>query len=123
MQIIDWHTALTTATTDAKAGIAPVRLTGDTAFATHLARLEAGQTVTAHYHRHGAEHYHILSGQGRIAIRALDQFQFKELPVRAGHSFLIPANTWHSLTNCANEPLLLMFSCPASHLDSDRYTG
>lgn len=121
MEIIDWHAALTAGVVDDKVGIRMTKLTQNGSFVTYLTMLEAGCAITAHYHQHGDEHYHLLGGQGCISIRGIDHAQGEEIIVPACHSFQIPQNTWHSLKNTGHTPLILMFSCPPSHLDSDRH--
>jgi len=121
MHFIDWKSALQCCAYDASVGIKIARLAGDRQFASYLTVIDAGHAVKAHYHTQGDEHYHILEGEGEVMLKDVHTLQEKILFVRQQQSFVVTANTWHQLKNTGSEPLVLMFSCPESHLGTDRY--
>ncbi len=120
MQLIEWKVALAQAAYDAAAGISIARLTGDDGFATYLAEIAPGKSVSPHYHKAGDEHYHIVGGAGEIRLASVDGGPKRAMRVAAGVSFVVPANTIHELINTGDTILVWMFSCAASHLTDDR---
>lgn len=121
MEMVDWAQGLAEGEQDEKVGIKMLKLTGDEAFSSYLTVIDSGKAVTPHYHRHGTEHYHIISGRGVLSIQDVATGNCEEVAVRKQCSFQILENTVHSLQNTGDAPLVLMFSCPAAHLASDRY--
>ncbi|GGY10565.1 cupin domain-containing protein [Paludibacterium paludis] len=122
MEIINWDTTLHSGVCDTIAGITIVKLLGDESFGTYITRIAPGHRVNPHYHHQGEEHYHILSGEGEIHLAGMTDGTRQSCRVGARCSFSIPPMVEHSLINNGEEPLVLMFSCPASHLGSDRFT-
>ncbi len=122
LQAVDWDEALARrGSADAQTGLRVVRLAGDDGFCTFVAWLEAGAEVPAHHHEAGDEHYHVLQGRGELALRELDRGGRCVVAMHQRQSFVVPPRVVHALRNVGREPLLLMFSCDASHLDGDRH--
>jgi mannose-6-phosphate isomerase-like protein (cupin superfamily) len=121
VEIIDWKSRLNCCKYDANVGIRIARLAGDGGFATYLTVIDPGQSVTPHYHASGDEHYHILSGAGEVSLYDRVANTAQTAPVSEQQSFVVNANTVHCLKNTGAEPLVLMFSCPESHLQQDRH--
>lgn len=121
MKLVDWATELARSRYDAAAGIKIAKLVGDSKFSTYLAAIDPGMSVNAHYHREGEEHYHILNGHGEITLTDVSNSETERVSVTKNCSFTVPPNQVHRLKNTGDEPLVLMFSCPESHLAEDRY--
>lgn len=119
--IIDWKSALDQCRYDIAVGIKIAKLSGDANFSTYLTSIDPGKSVNPHYHKHGEEHYHIIEGAGEIVLTDVISKVSTTISLRANNSLVVSANTLHQLRNTANVPLVLMFSCPESHLDKDRY--
>lgn len=122
MKIINWNDYLNDAIYDEAVGIRIKKLMGERNFSTYITEILPDKFVKAHYHKKGAEHYHIMSGTGEITLTNLTTRKKEKKRVEKYHSFSVPENTIHSLKNIGKEPLLLIFSCPESHLDEDRHT-
>jgi mannose-6-phosphate isomerase-like protein (cupin superfamily) len=118
---VTWRKALQNSSYDEKVGIKIARLLTDTALSTFISEIDPGKGVTAHYHMEGNEHYHILQGEGMVEIKNMATQEQSQFQVTSGESFIVPENVLHKLTNTGTIPLILMFSCPERHLDSDRY--
>jgi oxalate decarboxylase/phosphoglucose isomerase-like protein (cupin superfamily) len=121
MNLIDWKFELQHCAYDAAVGIKIAKLAGDGKFSTYLTAIDPGKSVNAHYHKNGDEHYHIIKGHGEITLIDVASKLKTTNQVSAFHSFVVPENTSHQLKNTGNEPLILMFSCPESHLQEDRF--
>lgn len=121
MNVIDWKFELQHCTYDATVGIKIAKLAGDSRFSTYLTAIDPGKCVNAHYHKIGDEHYHIILGCGEITL--IDVFSKIKITrqVATFNSFVVAANMSHQLRNTSSEPLILMFSCPESHLQEDRF--
>lgn len=121
VEIINWEQTLNTCKYDKKVGIKIKKLAGDSNFSTFITIIDPHKWVNPHYHKHGDEHYHIISGKGSIQLKHIVDGIEETHMVNTGESFVVPENVMHQLINTGNEPLILMFSCPMEHLDSDRY--
>ncbi len=122
MPTIDWEEALDAAHYDVTAGIAIAKLLTQDGISTFITRIDAGKRVNPHYHRHGAEHYHIIEGAGEITLHDIKEGTYETRTVNAYVSFAVLPFVEHTLRNTGTTPLLLMFSCPDNHLTDDRFT-
>jgi mannose-6-phosphate isomerase-like protein (cupin superfamily) len=121
-EIIDWANALSDCKYDENVGIRIAKLTGDEKFSTFITIIDAGKHVNPHYHKHGIEHYHIIEGNGEITLKKANSDDIESImSVNAGQSFVVYENIIHKLTNTGNNRMVLMFSCPATHLETDRF--
>jgi mannose-6-phosphate isomerase-like protein (cupin superfamily) len=122
IEIIDWKKAIEGCQYDEKVGIRIAKLTtyGDQ-FSTFITMIDPGKHVTPHYHKHGDEHYHIISGIGKLELKNIINGNKKTYNISPGQSFAIPQNTLHQLINTGQETLVLMFSCEMAHLETDRH--
>ena len=94
---------------------------------------EIPDRVANHVHMHGIEEYAVVQGEGTLywgEVKELEKafiVPYPEEPafVKEGDSFNIPAGYAHQLKNEGrlHEPLVIIFSCPDSHLDNtqDRF--
>ena len=121
MNIINWNDEISKCAYDDSVGIRISKLAGTKYFCTFITEIAPNKSVNPHYHKNGDEHYHIVKGTGEMYLKDVLNGQENSYKVSANESFVVPENTLHKLTNIGIEPLLLMFSCPASHLESDRY--
>lgn len=115
-----WDDLVNSCVFDKDVGIRIAKLTRDDKFSTFITVIEPKKCVNPHYHKHGDEHYHIISGLGEIKLKDMATSQESSYKVKGNSSFVVKENIMHQLINTGNEPLVLMFSCPASHLDIDR---
>ncbi|RXZ36482.1 cupin domain-containing protein [Oxalobacteraceae bacterium CAVE-383] len=121
MNIVNWLANLERIDYDDVVGIKIAKLAGDANFSTYLTAIDLGKSVSPHYHKNGDEHYHIIRGRGEITLTNLDSMEITTIAIDEQSSFTVPENTLHQLKNSGDEPLILMFSCPESHLDEDRF--
>ena len=121
MEVIDWKFALENCAYDKVVGIKIAKLSGDAGFSTYITSIDPGKCVNAHYHKQGDEHYHIIDGAGEMTITDVFSKATTTLFLGKYHSFVVPSNKSHQLKNCGHAPLILMFSCPESHLSCDRH--
>ncbi len=122
IELIDWKTAIDKCEYDEKVGVRIAKLFSDNIFGTFITIIDPGKYVNQHYHKNGEEYYHIISGRGKIKLKYLANNIEETADVCFNQSFLVPENTLHQLINIdKNIPLLLMFSCPLDHLQTDRY--
>ena len=121
IKITKWEEALNKCSYDSSVGIRIAKLAGNSDFSTFITEISTGKGVNAHYHKFGDEHYHIIKGKGEIFLKSVITGDEKCYPVCANESFTVPENVLHKLTNTGNSSLILMFSCPASHIEYDRY--
>lgn len=126
MQPVNYIEALQSAVLDPSVGIQITPLTsGNQEFCLFVTNILPGKKVGAHYHQHGVEIYGIMQGNGQLFTSdQIDEenrcHQIKSTTVQAGDFFNINAGTAHQLINTGSEPLVLIFGCPPSHLNSDR---
>lgn len=125
ISIVDWQTELSCANTDEHVGIRIATLLEVNGKGTYITVIPPGSSVNPHYHQKGTEEYHIISGSGVIRLLPVDttkkDFQLVCKQVKAQNSFIIPPNVIHQLINNGKEQLVLIFSCPFSHLKDDRF--
>ena len=121
MNIVNWANEISKCKTDDTVGIRIAKLAGEKDFCTFITEINPSKSVNAHYHKNGDEHYHVINGSGEMYLKNVINGEEHSYKVLANESFVVPENTLHQLTNTGSIPLLLMFSCPASHLESDRY--
>ncbi|MCD6027139.1 MAG: cupin protein [Solimicrobium sp.] len=121
MTLIDWKSALEICVYDETVGIKIAKLNGNTQFGTYLTSIDPGKSVNPHYHKKGEEHYHIIEGSGEIELINVKTRIRTTTKVNKYSSFTVNPNTSHQLKNTGSEPLILMFSCPESHLNEDRF--
>lgn len=119
--IAKWSDVIDNCKYDELVGIKMAKLAGDKNFSTFITAIDPKKSVNPHYHKHGEEHYHIIKGTGEIRLKNITTGDAVSYHVSALESFVVPENFLHQLTNTGTEPLLLMFSCPTSHLDTDRF--
>jgi len=87
-----------------------------------LARLQKDRQLAAHYHRDGAEIYHVLEGEGLIELGTVSDTGvewFEEHSIRSGDLFEIAPGVVHRLSS-STQGLNLIFVTADSHLSSDR---
>lgn len=121
INITKWKDEIANCAYDSTVGIKIAKLAGNKDFSTFITEIDESKSVNPHYHKNGDEHYHIVSGDGEIYLKNVVTGEENFYIVSAHQSFVVPENTLHKLTNTGSKPLVLMFSCPTSHLDSDRY--
>ncbi len=121
VDITKWKDLIDKCAYDSSVGIKIAKLAGTEKFSTFITEIDVDKSVNPHYHKNGDEHYHIISGNGEIYLKDVITGEEKSYPVSAQESFIVPENVLHKLTNTGNTTLILMFSCPLSHLESDRY--
>ncbi|MCX8514833.1 MAG: cupin domain-containing protein [Burkholderiales bacterium] len=121
LNIIKWRTIIDQCKVDGSVGIRIAKIAGDANFSTYITEIDPGKSVNPHYHENGEEHYHIIKGNGQIYLKDVTTLQETTTDVSAGSSFVVAENVLHKLTNTGNETLILMFSCPVQHLETDRY--
>jgi mannose-6-phosphate isomerase-like protein (cupin superfamily) len=124
MHIVDWENEIIHAKKDEKVGIKIATLLETDHRGTYLTSIPPGSSITPHYHKEGEEEYHIISGSG--VMRILPVYH-KDTPIKlfckyvvAKNSFMVQPNMIHQLINNGTEDLILLFSCPLSHLEEDR---
>lgn len=121
MKLVNWRAELERSKYDHNVGIRIAKLAGNPEFCTYLTVIDPGKAVVAHFHKHGDEHYHIVQGEGEVTLTDIGGHETITTTVCGRSSFVVPPNTLHRLRNSGAEQLILMFSCPESHLDSDRF--
>jgi mannose-6-phosphate isomerase-like protein (cupin superfamily) len=122
INIITWNDAINSCDYDESVGIKIAKLATSDTLSTFITEINPHKSVNAHYHKYGNEHYHIISGNGEIQLENVLNGEKCSHKVSAGQSFVVPENVLHKLINTnPTTPLVLMFSCPPSHLDTDRY--
>lgn len=121
-----WKNALAAATLDETAGIRHAAISGDPALRLHVA--EILDRVNCHVHLEGNENYQIIQGEavlhygGGEFFNGIFKFSEKnELKVSSCDCFVIPPGCAHQLVRSGSEKLIILFSCPDSHLSHDRY--
>lgn len=124
VEIVNWKQALETAKADPVVKIRIAPLTKNESFSMHVTEIAPGKKVGAHYHQEGVEVYEILKGKGTLHTAIPKQENIpgntKSQAVEAGDFFEINSGIIHQLENTGDEPLILVFGCPAAHLSTDR---
>lgn len=121
IDIIKWEEVINNCVADNAVGIRIAKLAGDPSFSTFITSIDINKSVNPHYHKEGDEHYHIISGKGKVSLMNIATGEEENRIVSAQESFVVKENMLHKLTNVGDSPLILMFSCPQSHLESDRF--
>ena len=122
IDIITWQEVMNNCSYDEAVGIKIAKIADGDNYSTFITSIDPHKNVKPHYHKHGNEHYHIISGNGNIQLENVNTGEKSSHSVSAGQSFTVAENILHQLINTSsNAPLVLMFSCPPSHLDADRY--
>ena len=75
-----------------------------------------GGDIGMEVHPHVDQFLRLEAGTGRVEMGpAEDQITFSQV-VKADDAIIIPANTWHNVTNVGNEPMkLYSIYSPANH--------
>lgn len=75
-----------------------------------------GGDIGMEVHPHVDQFLRLEAGTGRVEMGpAEDQITFSQV-VKADDAIIIPANTWHNVTNIGNEPMkLYSIYSPANH--------
>ena len=75
-----------------------------------------GGDIGMEVHPHVDQFLRLEAGTGRVEMGpAEDQITFSQI-VKADDAIIIPANTWHNVTNVGNEPMkLYSIYSPANH--------
>lgn len=121
LDIIQWKNLINNCKFDEKVGIRIAKIAGNDEFSTFITVISPNKCVKPHYHNHGDEHYHIISGNGKIILKSIEDNQEKSYLVNGKESFVVPEKTIHQLINIGTDDLILMFSCSMSHLNNDRF--
>jgi quercetin dioxygenase-like cupin family protein len=122
--VTNWREALNKAKADPAVGIRIAPLTQNETFGMYVTEILPNKKVTAHYHQEGIEIYSILAGNGMLYTaspnRQNEPTYIQEKAVKTGDFFNIEPGVIHQLVNLGQDPLILVFGCPGSHLSSDR---
>ena len=114
-----WKKALEKVEPDNVVGILHASLTGDENCRSHVAQIP--EKVGAHVHFIGDESYSVVAGEGLLHYGLTNENGNVEwetpLPVSTGQSFVIPEGCAHQLEKKGGEDLVILFSCPDSHLN------
>lgn len=121
MNIVNWKEVIGSCKYDSAVGIRIAKLAGNDNFSTFITEIDPQKKVKPHFHKNGDEHYHIISGKGTMYLKNVLTGEGGSYLVSEKESFVVPENYLHELTNSGDVPLILMFSCPISHLNEDRY--
>lgn len=109
---------------DKGAGIKVVKITGDEKISVFAAEVAPGTELTPHYHNVGIEIYQVFDGSGIMKVGSVEGktvFWENVLEVSTGDSFNIPEGKVHQIVNNTEESLIMLFTCPESHLSTDRF--
>jgi mannose-6-phosphate isomerase-like protein (cupin superfamily) len=77
------------------------------------ARVAAGMTTTAHFHRRTEEIYYVLSGEGQMRLG--DETRH----VTVGDAVAIPAGLVHNITNTGSNELVFLCCCAPAYEHED----
>lgn len=121
INIQSWEEKINNCQYDNAVGIRIAKLASYNNFSTFITKIDPNKSVNPHYHKHGDEHYHVISGTGIIRLKDVINGTESLHKISSQQSFTVPENMEHQLSNIGEQPLLLMFSCPDFHLDNDRY--
>ncbi|MGC1308011.1 MAG: cupin domain-containing protein [Phormidesmis sp.] len=121
---LQWQTSLSQAKPDRAVNIRHGEISGDGSYRTHVAAIPA--QVSCHFHTEGDEDYAIVEGEGilffgKTTNGKVNSQDWKSITVRAGDSFVIPEGYAHQLCKTGAKELTIVFGCPDSHLNYDRY--
>ncbi len=122
--VTNFNQALQSAKLDEGAGIAHAALAGSADFRVHITKLLPGAKVKAHRHDEGDELYIIQAGTATLytgrSVEDEAEEWFEPVAVEEGATFTVSPGMLHQLHNTGDTPLVLIFGCPDSHLDTDR---
>ena len=125
LMIKNLYTALLDALPDPAVGISLAHLAGDKLFSVYGTEISPRSRLTAHFHRQGEEFYQVIEGKGVMLLgdaEPNDSYsKGTTAEISKGDIFIIPALTVHQLINPGPDPLIMLFSCPQSHISTDRY--
>ena len=125
LKVVHWHHELSSAVADPVVGIKIAPLTGDDTFRLYITQLPPHSKITPHYHKKDIETYQIVSGNGLMHTGSVDDQEkvtwHEPTLVQEGDVFTILPGMVHQLENNSDQPLILIFGCPITHLSSDRY--
>lgn len=122
-----WKAALGWALPDPIVGIRHAVVDGDAQHRNHVAAIS--DRVGCHFHAHGNESYAVVEGRGTLYWGKAEKIgkwfgngyavphPEEPVPVREGDSFTIPEGYAHQLKNEGDGELVIVFSCPDTHLD------
>jgi mannose-6-phosphate isomerase-like protein (cupin superfamily) len=121
----NFYEALESAIPDSAVGIKIAKLTGDDTFSLYVTQLPPHSKISPHYHTKDIETYQIVTGNGimhtaKIAADTTIAWQ-KPTRVKEGDVFTILPGMIHQLENDTDQPLILIFGCPITHLTTDRF--
>ena len=120
----DWRLRLGQVEPDEKVGIRHAEISGAPEYRTHVAAIPT--QVGCHYHAKGNEDYSVVEGQGILYFGHVEDGvvrpeSWRSIVVGTGDSFVIPEGFAHQLRKTGNWDLTIVFGCPDSHLDDDRF--
>lgn len=124
MKIKNIFTELENSLMDNKAGIRLIKLTGDKEISVYAADIAPKTELRPHYHKLGIETYQILQGEGVMKIGNLENDKVTWIDIftaKAGDCFSIEEGLIHQIINESEKELLVVFSCPESHVGDDRF--
>jgi len=124
MDIKNIYEELSKASVDKGSSIKLAALTGDEKISIFIAEVAPKSNLNPHYHKSGIETYQIFKGNGIMKNGRLQESFVKwveTIHVKEGDCFFIKENDVHQLINDTDVPLQAIFSCPATHLSTDRF--
>lgn len=124
MEIKNIKKELLKATVDKGSSIKLAKLTGDEKISIFIAEVSPKSILNPHYHKSGIETYQIYKGNGIMKIGDLHEQSVKwieTIHVKEGDCFTIKEGMVHQLINDTDSPLQAIFSCPSTHLSTDRF--
>jgi mannose-6-phosphate isomerase-like protein (cupin superfamily) len=124
MEIRNIVSEIKNAPIDIGSSIKIIKLTGNDELSIFAAEIAPKSKLNPHFHKNGIETYQIFQGNGVMKIGELlnDTVNWIEsIGVKQGDCFTIIEKSVHQLINEEETPLLVIFSCPASHLTDDRH--
>ncbi|MDQ1097611.1 MULTISPECIES: cupin domain-containing protein [Chryseobacterium] len=125
MKISNVSPALEAIDNDCSISAKIVCLTGDEHASVFAIELHPGQFIPVHYHTKGIEMYYILSGEGLILVRDIQDARptWKHiLRVSSGDCFSIYPGQVHKFENNSAQNVQLLVTAPMSHTnDEDRF--
>lgn len=118
------YTLLKTAEFNPAVGIRIAPLSGNEYFSFYGAELAPQAKITAHYHKSGFELYFLVKGNGIMYTGKPEPTGAVSwnpaLILEEGDCFTINEGEVHQLYNPSDNPVVLVFACPQSHLSTDR---
>lgn len=124
MKTTNLYLALKDAPMDDYAGIRIVKLTGDASLSVYVADIAPHTKLSPHYHKEGIDAYQILKGTGTMKTGPFVENDTKwteKFTANEGDCFHIEPGVVHQILNETDEQLILVFTCPESHVGSDRH--